>query len=70
MQVRVPSADVPAMIGTRPAACLTTISSTCPALVFLEPRDLAGDAEGGQSVGPLLDEEVDHAPLAGLVEVA
>ena len=70
MQVRVPSAEVPAMIGTRPAACLTTTSSTRRPLVLLEPGDLAGDAERGQSVGALVDEEVDDAPLAGLVEVA
>ena len=57
------------MIGTRPAACLTTTSSTVGPLVLLEPGHLAGDAERRQAVGPLLDEEVDDAPLAGLVEI-
>ena len=40
------------------------------ALVLFEPRDLAGDAERGEPVGPLVDEEVDDAPLAGLVDLA
>ena len=39
------------------------------ALVLLEPGDLAGDAEGRQSVGALIDKEVDDPALAGLVEI-
>ena len=40
------------------------------ALVLLEPRHLAGDAERGQAVDALVDEEIDDPPLAGRVDVA
>jgi hypothetical protein len=37
--------------------------------VLFEPCHLAGDTECRQSIGPFVDEQVDDAPLACLVEV-
>ena len=69
MQVRVPSADVPATIGDAAGDLADDDLEHVLPLVLVEPRDLAGHAERGHAVDACVDEQVDHPPQAVVVDV-
>ena len=64
-----PSAVVPATTGTRPSTWVTTTSSTRSAR-RRQPRDLARDAERGEAVHAVGDEQIDDAAQAVRIEIA
>ena len=70
MQVRVPSAVVPATTPMRPFDLLDDDLEHVRGAPRRQPRDFAGDAERGDAVDAGVDEEVDDPPQAGLVEIA